>query len=103
MTILKPLGLTLAALTGALLALLTFAASRPRPRHRPKPCLAGRGPSGTASTILTIVALAVVALSATVYGYVALRRAYATEAPQGLRVLPGGSEPGEADDFRKAA
>jgi hypothetical protein len=104
MTILKPLGFALLALTGALVALLAFAASQAL-ATTPSEAFAwpAAGPEGTASTVLTIVSLAVVALGATIYGYVALKRASAAEAPQRLRVVPGGSGASEADDLRKAA
>ena len=106
MTILKPLGFTLMALTGAFVALLAFAASQ-AVATTPTEAFAwpAAGPGGTTSTIVTIVSLAIVALGATAYGYVALRRAYASEAPRRLQVLPGGRGISEAetDDRRKAA
>jgi hypothetical protein len=103
MTILKPLGFTLVALTSALVALLAFAASQAL-ATTPSDVFAwpAAGPGGTASTILTIVSLAIVALGATAYGYFALKRANAAEATR-LRVVPGGSGTIEADELRKAA
>jgi hypothetical protein len=105
MTILKPLGFTLVALASAFVALLAFAASQALAATTPSDAFAwpAAGPDGTASTILTIVSLAIVALGATAYGYVALKRANAAEAPRRLQVLPGGGEASEADDLRKAA
>jgi len=104
MTILKPLGFTLLALTGAFVALLAFAASQALATTPSEAFVwPAAGPGGTASTMLTIVSLAIVALGATAYGYVALKRAYAAETPRRLRAVPGESGTGEADDLRKAA
>ena len=104
MTILKPFGFTIVALTSALVALLAFAASQAL-ATTPSEAFAwpAAAPGGTASTILTIVSLAIVALGATAYGYVALKRASAAEAPRRLAVVTGGSETSKADDLRKAA
>ena len=104
MTILKPLGFTLVALTSAFMALLAFAASQAQ-ATTPSDAFAwpAAGPGDAATTIVTIVSVAIVALGATAYGYVALKRANAAEAPRRLRVLPGESEAHETDDLRKAA
>ena len=91
MTILKPLGFTVAALVSAFVALLAFAVSQASAATTPSDAFAwpAAGSGGTAATILTIVSLAIVALGASVYGYVALKRAYAAEAPRRLYVRAG--------------
>lgn len=101
MTILTPLRFTLVAFAGYLVALLAFAASQAQATTTPSEAFAwpAAGAGGTASTVVTIVSLAIVALGATLYGYVALRRSGAAEA-SGLRVLP---DRRKADDLRKAA
>jgi hypothetical protein len=101
MTVFKPLSFALAAVTAAFVALLAFAVSQAQAATTPSEAFAwpAAGAGGTTSTILTVVSLAIVALVATVYGYVALKRAGSEQAPT-LRVVPG---EGKADDLRKAA
>jgi hypothetical protein len=96
------LGFTLVALGGTVLALLAFATSQALATTLPFDAFAWpTGSEATTSTVLTVVSVAIVALGAAIYGYVALRRAYAvTEAPRRLTVVQG---EGESDDLRKAA
>jgi hypothetical protein len=105
MTILKPLGFTLLALGGTVLALLAFAASQALATTLPFDAFAwpASGSEGTTSTVLTVVSAAIVTLGAAIYGYVALKRASAVaETSRRLSVVPGGSE-GSETDLRKAA